>query len=154
MYYKDLRFQGFYLHDEDGYRKALAIVTVQNDDSKDHLRPPPDNAEARRYDQYKKDVSKFGDEYKQVGDELLKDAKAGRKVEPAAIKTLERAEYLYSQANAVGPKTAFNAAQNLEKGKGPGGHGFSLAKQVRDAAGLEDREPAYKRDVSVTFRPF
>ncbi|PZO87318.1 MAG: hypothetical protein DI626_04275 [Micavibrio aeruginosavorus] len=154
MFYKDLRFQGFYLHEEESYRKALTIVTVQNDDSKDHLRPPPDDAEAKRYNQYQEDVSTFGEEYKQLGEELLKDAKAGRTIDAAAIKTLERAEFLYSQANAVGPKTAFNAAQNLEKGKGAGGHGFSLTKQVRDAAGLEDRETAYKRDVSVTFRPF
>lgn len=145
--YKDIRFYGQHLHESSGFESALRIV---RNEMSDRL---PDKDSPSGYapnETFKKEVSRFGDEFRDFSDDLKKRALGGKPIKEEEIKTLERAESLYAQASAVGPGVAANRLSMLEAGKNAfHGTGMSDSRMIRKLTGLDGDDYRPRFNISV-----
>lgn len=132
--YRSLRFMGFYLHEKDGYESAQKVVAREIKDRK------PDEGVKAGYapdPKFQESASKFRDDHKAFGGELIARAEKGARVEYIELLTLARAEKLYT-ATISGPRQSFLQA-NLAEGHNPYGKrsGLSMTEQVARLTGME-----------------
>lgn len=131
-----LRFQGYYIHETKGFDSAMALVKQEMQGrAPDALSPSGYSPE----DSYKRSVSSFGNEFRELRDDLLARARSGQKIEREEVTTLERAERLYAVASAPGPKIAESRLDDLKSGKEAfnSSGGMSASRLVSKLAGLE-----------------
>lgn len=133
--YKDIRFYGQHLHESSGFESALRIVRNEMSDRLPDKESPggyaPNNT-------FKKEVSRFGEDFREFSSDLRTRATSGKPVSEIEIKTLERAESLYAQASAMGPGVASHRLSMLEAGKNAfHGTGMSDSRLIRKLTGLE-----------------
>lgn len=138
MLHTDIRFSGFYLHDSKGFESALKIVRQEMGER----RPDADSAAGYAPDErFKREVSRFGDDFRTFSGDLRARATQGKPVSEAEIKTLERSESLYAQASAVGPGVAAHRLSMLEAGRNAfHGTGMSDSRLIRKLTGLDGGE--------------
>lgn len=145
--YKDIRFYGQYLHESAGFESALRIVRKEMSERLPDKEAPGGYAPDATF---KKEVSRFGDDFREFSRALRTRASDGKPVSEAEIKTLERAESLYAQASAVGPGVASHRLSMLEAGRNAfEGTGMSDSRLVRKLTGLDGDEYRPKFVVSV-----
>ena len=144
-----LRFQGFYISESKSFDSAMALVRNEMQGR------APDSLSPSGYapdDSYKKSVSSFGDDYREVRDDMLSRARAGKPIDREELTTLQRAEQLYAVASAPGPNVAQSRLSDLRSGKEAfnASGGMSASRLVAKLAGLDgDTGPRERFAVSI-----
>lgn len=136
MMHTDLRFQGFYLHEAEGFKSAMALVKEEMQGRAPDALSPSGYAPE---DSYKRTVSSFGTDFRELRDDMLARAKGSQKVDRDELLTLQRAEQLYAIASAPGPGVAEARLDNLKSGKEAfnSSGGMSSSRLIAKLAGLD-----------------
>lgn len=137
MDYRNLRFMGCYVHEDQAHERAQAAIK-QEIESRD---PQKNGGNLLQPDQSFKDaVVKFRDDYRTFGEALLKKAGEGGQLDRIELKTLDRAERLYATALGTTMERAPLRLSFLDAGTAMHGKGcgLSLTRQVEIAAGIVD----------------
>ena len=143
--YKDLRFFGHYIHDVAAYERAQLVVKQE---MKERL---PDKDAPGGYapdDKFKKEASRFGDDYRAFRDDLRKRATAGEKISRDEYVTLVRGERLNIEANSSSG-LAKERLSLMEAGKNPFGFGGMSDSRLIGRLTGHDRDDGPRERFSV-----
>ena len=147
--YDQLRFQGYYIHEDEGFKQASAIVQREMEARKPDEHSPsgyqPDSG-------FIKSINQFGTDFRELRDDLLTRARNGEKIDRAEIITIDRAEKLYAIGSAPGPRVADARMKSLADGKEAfnAAGGMSAARLLTELSGNnKDKSAAERFTVSI-----
>lgn len=147
MLYTDLRFFGHYVCEPGGFERAQAIVNQEMKERKPDADAPGGYAPN---DTFKREASRFGDDYRSMRDDMLKRARAGEKIDRDEYVTLVRAERLNIEANSTSA-LARQRISLLAAGKNAFGfNGMSDSRLIGKLTG-HDREDGPKDRFTVSI---
>lgn len=151
--YKDIRFAGHYIHDTAGYERAQETIAREMRERKPDANAPSGYAPD---DSFKKEASRFGDQYRELRDDMLQRARGGKPVSRDEYVTLVRAERVYIESNS-GPGLASHRLSLLEAGKNPfGSTGMSDTRLIGKLTGHDlegPRDNGSRFNISISHRP-
>ncbi|MFA5592860.1 MAG: hypothetical protein WC989_06075 [Micavibrio sp.] len=151
MDYRDLRFLGYYVHEERGYQSALNAIREEMEARKpDKLAP----AGYQPGEKFAKAVSSFGDDYRAYGDGLLERAGEGKTVTRQEIEILAKAERLFALAYPQGLEQAWRNVALLDRGRNMSNTGQSLTERVSRAAGVDLQKDGGGAGFRFEFKAF
>ncbi len=148
MGYKDIRFHGFFIHDDAAYERAQSVIRnemaerQQQRDGSNFYQPNRD---------FKKSVENFAIEIQSFDRELHTLLQQGGKIGENEIRIMDRSERLYAEAIGQTSERTPLRLSYLDAGLAVHGQGLSRTQKLKLEVGVEPSGNSYPSD-EVRFR--